>query len=106
MLWRCRSRKPDRMMRISRIVVTWLVAFALWEQARLGLLATVVSRETNVGVITTVNYQRSYDRTGRTLVSQRVRHDSMETHRPFIAARPAADFGRLGYVENVGRDRS
>ena len=33
-------------------------------------------------------------------------HDSLDSSRPFIAARPAAEFGNAGYVEEIDGDRA
>lgn len=79
-------------------------AFALWDQARTALLATLVARETNVGAVTMIEYNRRFDRDGRKLLSQRVHHASTTTNRPFVSARPAVQFTRAGYIEKTGDD--
>lgn len=79
-------------------------AFSLWDQVRSALLATLVARETNVGAVTMIEYNRRFDRDGRRLLSQRVHHASTTTNRPFVSARPATQFTRAGYVEKTGSD--
>lgn len=80
-------------------------ALALWEQARAALLATVVARESQAPLIAAVVYDRTVDRRGR-ILRQRVRHDSLPTNRPFIAARPVSEFRDQGYSEGVASQRT
>lgn len=88
------SRRSDR-----------AAALALWEQARAALLATVVARESQAPLIAAIVYDRTLDRRGR-IVRQRVRHDSLPTNRPFIAARPVAEFRDQGYAEGATTQRT
>jgi Carboxypeptidase regulatory-like domain len=81
------------------------VALALWEQARAALLATVVAREARPPTITGISYDRTVDRRGR-ILRQNVHHDSLPTNRPFIAARPVAEFRDHGYGEGVASQRT
>ncbi len=90
---RC-SRRSDR-----------AAAFALWEQARAALLATIVAREARPPLITGIVYDRTVDRRGN-IIRQHVRHDSLPTNRPFIAARPVAEFRDHGYSEGVASQRT
>lgn len=75
------------------------VAYGLWEQARLGLLASVVSREKDPPDIVRVGYRRTMDG-----VSSRVRHMSVThnsspaTPQSFAAARTAIDFVNRGFM--------
>ena len=88
------SRRSDR-----------AAALALWEQARAALLATVVARESRPPLITAIAFDRTLDRRGR-IVRQHVRHDSLPTNRPFIAARPVAQFRDQGYTDGVTSQRT
>lgn len=73
-------------------------AVALWEQARAGLLATVVARETATAQVRMLLFDRTLDpRTGE-LVSQTARARQGPSNRPFMAARPAAEFVTRGYL--------
>lgn len=88
------SRRSDR-----------AAALALWEQARAALLATVVARESQPPLIAAIVYDRTFDRRGH-VIRQRVRHDSLPTNRPFIAARPVAEFREHGYAEGTASQRT
>ena len=82
------SRRDDR-----------VAAFALWEQARTALLATVVAREANPPELLRLHFLRQLN--GRdSVVSQSVRIDSASTSRPFMAARAAAEFVDSGFVSD------
>ena len=87
-------RRPDRE-----------AAFALYEQARAGLLATVVAREANPADLVRLRYDRTRD--GPSLddriVRQQVRVDSAaRVTTSFEAAHSARDFVRQGFVEVSG----
>ena len=74
-------------------------AFGLWDQARSGLLATVVAREVIPASLTRLRFERAFDVDNR-IRAQRVTIDSSGTSAlPFIAARSAADFVRTGFAE-------
>ncbi len=88
------SRRPDR-----------AAAFALWEQARAALLATVVARESRPPTIVAVTYDRTLDRHGR-ILRQKVHHDSLPTNRPFIAGRRVGEFRDDGYADGVASQRT
>jgi len=80
-------------------------AFALYEQARAGLLATVVARETNPADLVRLRYERVRD--GPTLddriLHQQVKLDSAaRVTTAFEAAHSARDFVRAGFVEVSG----
>jgi len=81
-------------------------ALELWEQARDGLLASVVAREANPPQLKIRNYRRTRDP-----VRKRVESDSSWTKdiiadRSYVAARPAWAFEAEGYMrEHVGGDR-
>jgi hypothetical protein len=81
-------------------------AFQLWEQARAGLLVTVVARQAKPALVTTLQYQQELspqDDHVRTLTVQR---KTAQSTRPFIAAAAPSFFATHGYlIENasVGR---
>ncbi|MEP6491137.1 MAG: carboxypeptidase regulatory-like domain-containing protein [bacterium] len=78
-------------------------AFDLWEQARAGLLAAVVARETNPATATTVVYERETLPNDDLIRSQTMRTSSGHTTRPFVASAPAATFAKRGYMrEDTG----
>ncbi|MFI5227875.1 MAG: carboxypeptidase regulatory-like domain-containing protein [Gemmatimonadales bacterium] len=77
-------------------------ALSLWEQARSALLASIVARAADPAALTEIHYDRLLSRDGTRIVSQYVRHDSTNSNRPFIAARPVELLDRDGYVERNG----
>jgi hypothetical protein len=83
---RCRVRK-DRAQ-----------ALGLWEQARAGLLATIVAREENPGKIVRLGFYRVMDGNSEHIERMRVESDSAEgTGKTYTAAQEAADFVRFGF---------
>lgn len=82
-------RRPDR-----------AAAFALWEQAKDALLATVVAREANPPAVIRYTFDQRMDRDGRTVAQQTIRSDSATTGRPFSATAPAAQFVEHGFVDD------
>jgi len=91
----CPSR-PDRAL-----------AAAVLEQARAGLLATVVARSDKPAHMTRLRATRFVDLVSNQVVHQRVRIDSSGTpFGSFGAARSAADFVRLGFrSDSAGLER-
>ena len=79
-------------------------ALALWEQARAGLLATVVARETRPGRMRIVSFVTDRDPDSDIVTSQTLRTDSGLTSRPFVATAPASAFARHGYMERDADD--
>jgi hypothetical protein len=80
-------------------------AFQYWEQARAGLLAEVVARETNPANATTLTYERR-ERLGDALVRRQVASSrSGQTKRPFLAPDSAPAFARRGYMVEAGSER-
>jgi hypothetical protein len=78
-------------------------ALALWEQARSGLLATVVARTERPARVRNVLYQREIDARSGKITSQTMTRSSGVSSQPFIASRPAHEFARYGYmVEDAG----
>lgn len=82
-------RRPDR-----------AAAFALWEQAKAALLATVVAREANPAQVLRYTFDRTMSRDGRTVAHQIVRADSATTTRPFAASGSAAEFVEHGFRDD------
>lgn len=77
-------------------------AFALWEQARAGLLAAVVARELKPANARFVSYDR-----GVSPGDELVRHQTTElkvgsTTRPFVASAGASYFAHVGFMMEVG----
>jgi hypothetical protein len=83
------SRRPDR-----------APAFALWEQAKAALLATIVAREANPPRVVRYSYERTMDRDGERAVHQSIFVDTAETSRPFLSADSAASFVDHGFRDD------
>jgi len=79
-------------------------ALALWEQARAGLLATVVARETRPGRMRIVSFVTDRDPDSGVVTSQTLRTDSDRTSRPFVATAPASAFALHGYMQRDADD--
>jgi hypothetical protein len=78
-------------------------AFELWEQARTGLLATVVARELNPAQAKTVTYDTHLAPNDQRVRLQTKNYVSGRTTRPFVAPATPAFFARFGYmIENGG----
>jgi hypothetical protein len=76
-----------------------LIALALLEQARAGLLATVVAREANPANMIRLRFTQFMGGTSDRIERQRVKVDSSsDVKRSFIAVRSAADFVKYGFV--------
>lgn len=74
-------------------------AMGLWEQARSGLLATVVARESNPAVLHRLGYERVMEGNSHHIDLMRVRGDSADTvATTFFAAHSAEDLVRYGFV--------
>lgn len=74
----------------------------LIEQARAGLLTSVVSREQNPATMTRITYDRRFDGDARTPTQQRLRLDSATAQtRSFTAVQDAEAFVRRGFVDVV-----
>jgi len=80
-------------------------ALALWEQARAGLLATIVARDARPARVQSLIYERRIDMPGWKIVSQIVNRHGGLSSRPFVASRPAAAFGAEGFMVEYGDDR-
>ena len=81
-------------------------ALALLEQARAGLLTTVVARDANPASLVLYMFERKMDGTTERIDQQRGWTDS--TYRravSFSAARSAADFVKLGFMKDVADEQ-
>jgi hypothetical protein len=84
---RCRVRKDGAQ------------ALGLWEQARAGLLATIVAREENPGKVVRLGFYRVMDGNSEHIERMRVESDSAAgTAKTYAAAQEAADFVRFGFA--------
>jgi hypothetical protein len=82
-------------------------AFALLEQARAGLLATIVAREANPVALLRLVYVRTMDGTSDRIVKQTVRIDSAQRMTTsFDAARSARTFVEKGFAETGGEEQT
>ncbi|MGH7653299.1 MAG: carboxypeptidase-like regulatory domain-containing protein, partial [Gemmatimonadaceae bacterium] len=81
-------------------------ALGLWEQARAGLLATVVARETNPGSMFRLLYTRGFETASDRIAYMRVRADSSVATASFVAAHSAQDFVQSGFASNDAHTRS
>jgi hypothetical protein len=73
-------------------------ALGLWEQARAGLLATIVAREENPAKVVRLGFYRVMDGNSDRIERMRVERDSAEvTAKTYVAALAAADFVRFGF---------
>lgn len=91
---------PVRVIENSRCSVRKdrAAAWGLWEQARAGLLATVVARETNPAVLHRLGFHRLMDGNSDRIESMRVRSDSADTAATsFFASHSAQDLVRYGF---------
>ena len=80
-------------------------AFQLWEQARAGLLASVVAREANPATATSLTFERRTIPGDELVRRQRVELHTGLTTRPFAAAAAASQFAAQGYLRDIGGDR-
>jgi carboxypeptidase family protein len=82
-------------------------ALAVLEQARAGLLASIVARSDKPAQMTRLRATRFVDLVSNEVVHQRVRIDSSGLpYGPFGAARSAPDFVRLGFrADSAGMER-
>jgi hypothetical protein len=81
-------------------------ALALLEQARAGLLATIVASESNPATMKLLRYERMMDGTSDRVMRQVVHIDSIPgKKKSFEAASSAADFVRNGFSRDSGGGR-
>lgn len=76
-------------------------AASLLEQARTGLLATVVARESNSSDQLRIMFDRVMAGAGNRIQSQKVQFSTGVSTAAFVASYSAADFVRRGFVEEV-----
>lgn len=74
-------------------------ALSLWEQARAGLLAAVVARETKPGRMNVLLFTTDQAPDSRLVRRQTLHLESGTTGRPFVAAARATDFAAHGYMQ-------
>jgi hypothetical protein len=79
-------------------------AFALWDQMRSALLATIAERDFDPPVVQRLAYDRVLDDRDR-IAKQSVRADSATAGRAFSAVRSAAGFATNGFVADSGSSR-
>ncbi|MDE3171659.1 MAG: carboxypeptidase regulatory-like domain-containing protein [Gemmatimonadota bacterium] len=81
-------------------------AAELWQQARAGLLATVVARQAVPAAVRVLEYRQVYDAGGAHLLQQRARISAGSSQRPFAAAATARDFEHTGFVVDADDGRT
>ncbi len=73
-------------------------AFQVWQRARAGLLAAIVTREANPALDTTLQFKRSADPSNAAVRQQTVVRHIGQTTRPFTAPSPPNRLARDGYM--------
>jgi hypothetical protein len=73
-------------------------ALSLYELARDGLLATIVSRDANAGTLKSLIFQRSSEGANERIKEQSVRIKSVTARTSFAAVRSATDFVESGFL--------
>lgn len=81
-------------------------AFQLWDQARTGLLATIVAREAKPANATTVVFERTMSPSDEIVRKQTTRMSRGRTTRPFVASFEPGAFARFGYMTEDARGRT
>jgi hypothetical protein len=81
-------------------------SFQLWERARAGLLATIVSRESNAAFDTTLTYRRRIEPAGDIVHEQSVVRRKGTTTRPFTAASPPNRLATAVYLREDASGRT
>jgi len=81
-------------------------AFELWEQARAGLLATIVARETKPAEATAMIFGQTLSASDERVLEMHTMTKQETTTRPFIASATPSYFARHGYmVEDASTSR-
>lgn len=80
-------------------------AATVWQQARAGLLATVVARTAVPARARILSFRQVFDSLGQRLLQQRTTTDSGSAQVPFAAAASAQNFARIGFVVDQGVSR-
>ena len=78
------------------------LAFALWEQARAGLLATVIAREAHPAEMTRIVYRRRMVGNTDQIASQLVQRDAATSSKGFAASYSSAAFIKEGFIVPAG----
>jgi hypothetical protein len=81
-------------------------AFAVWDQAKAGLLATVVARDANPAIATTLTFERREASSDGLVHQQVVRTTRGSTTRPFIAPASPAVLAQSGYMKESEATRT
>ncbi|MEO5816484.1 MAG: carboxypeptidase regulatory-like domain-containing protein [Gemmatimonadaceae bacterium] len=74
-------------------------ALSFWEQARTGLLASIVAREAKPAAATLITYERQIDLSRERVIKQTARKVSGRTNRPFLTQATPSLLVQRGYVE-------
>ena len=82
------------------------LAFNLWEQARAGLLASVVAREAKPADVSTLLYERRLSPNDDRVRSQTLQKREGRSSRPFLAFAEPAVFARAGYMKEDASGRT
>jgi carboxypeptidase family protein len=81
-------------------------AFELWEQARAGLLATIVARETKPADATALTFDQALSPSDKRVLQMHTTTKHETTTRPFVASAAPPYFARHGYmVEDADASR-
>jgi len=80
-------------------------AVELWEQAKAGLLATVVARETKPAKMQALTYKRITTTTDERVTQQSTELTSGYSNRPFVAPAEASFFARRGFMQEDAAGR-
>src|SRR4029079_13988646 len=80
-------------------------AVELWEQAKAGLLATVLAREPKTAKMQELPYKRITTTTDERVTEQSMQLTSGYSNRPFIAPAEASFFARRGFMQEDAAGR-
>ena len=81
------------------------VAFQFWDDARAGLLASVVAREARPAQVKSLLYDRGMSTTDARVLYQTSRIHSGFSNRPFVATAAPSEFARRGYLIDASTGR-
>lgn len=79
-------------------------ALSLWEQARSGLLASIVARESKPATATIISYERWIELSHLRVQWQTARKQHGLTSRPFMTRPSPAALAQHGYLEKIAGD--